>query len=235
MLSGPLPSLTPILPPASAMIVTLLATWFVADTANDGLLRVISPALVATLPGMALTTGAMELASSQIISGSSRLMYGISQLALLVFGVIMGVHVAGEVAPQAPSAQMGSWSLYLAIVVVALGLSVYLSAPPGSLFWLMAAIAVALVGQEFSQTFTSAAHSGFIGAILSVVFAMLATRIKTAPPAVVLMLASFWSLVPGAMSFMSVSQAATGGNADVASMGQAGAAIVSIALGTLVG
>ena len=235
MLSAPLPSLTPILPPLSAFVVTLLATWFVADTADDGLLRVISPALVATLPGMALTTGAMELASSQIISGSSRLMYGISQLALLVFGVIMGVHVAGEVAPQSPSAQMGSWSLYLAIVVVALGLSVYLSAPRGSLFWLMAAIAVALVGQEFAQTFTSAAHSGFIGAILSVVFAMLATRIKTAPPAVVMMLASFWSLVPGAMSFMSVSQAATGGNADVASMGQAAAAIVSIALGTLVG
>jgi hypothetical protein len=34
---------------------------------------------------------------------------------------------------------------------------------------------------------------------------------------------------------MSVSQAATGGNADVATMGVAGAAIASIALGTLVG
>jgi uncharacterized membrane protein YjjB (DUF3815 family) len=68
-----------------------------------------------------------------------------------------------------------------------------------------------------------------------VVFAMLAARIKTAPPAVVMLLASFWSLVPGALSFMSVSQAATGGNADVASMGQAASAIVSIALGTLVG
>ena len=53
--------------------------------------------------------------------------------------------------------------------------------------------------------------------------------------AVVMLLASFWSLVPGATSFISVSQAATGGNADVASMSQAGAAVVSIALGTLVG
>ena len=233
---GSLPSLAPILPTLSAFVVTLLATWFVADTANDGLLRVISPALVATLPGMSLTTGAMELADSQIISGSSRLMYGISQLALLVFGVIMGMHVAGaQVAPQAPSAQMGAWSLYLSIVVVALGLRVYLSAPPGSLFWLMAAIAVAILGQKLGETFMSAAHAGFIGAILAVVFAMLATRIKTAPPAVVMLLAAFWSLVPGAMSFMSVSQAATGGNAEVATMGAAGAAIAAIALGTLVG
>ena len=87
------PALTPILPTLCAMVVTLLATWFVADTANDGLLRVISPALVATLPGMALTTGATELASSQIISGSSRLVYGISQLALLVFGVNDTTHL----------------------------------------------------------------------------------------------------------------------------------------------
>ena len=234
-LAAPLPSLSPILPTLCAVVVTLLATWFVADTANDGLLRVISPALVATLPGMALTTGAMELASSQTISGSSRLVYGISQLALLVFGVVMGTVIAGDLAPQAPSAQMGAWSLYLSIVVVGIGLSIYLSAPPGSLFWLMAAIAAAVLGQKFAETFMSGPHSGFVGAILSVVFAMLATRIKTAPPAVVMLLAAFWSLVPGALSFMSVSQAATGGNADVSSMSTAGAAILSIALGTLVG
>lgn len=229
------PSLTPILPTLSASIVTVLAIWFVADTANDGLLRVISPALVATLPGMALTTGAMELANSQIISGSSRLVYGISQLALLVFGVVIGTMIAGEVAPQAPSTQMGSWSLYVAIVVVAVGLSVYLSAPPGSLFWLMAAIAAALLSQQFASKFFSTTHSGFLGAAVSVVFAMLASRIKTSPPAMVMLIAAFWSLVPGALSFMSVSEAATGGNADVASMSQAGAAILSIALGTLVG
>ncbi len=235
LLAGPLPSLTPILPTLSAFVVVLLATWFVAATADDGLLRVISPALVAILPGMALTTGATELAGSQIISGSSRLMYGASQLALMVFGLIMGVHLAGDVAPQDPSPQLGAWSLYVAIVVVGFGLYVYLSAPRGSLLWLMAAIAVALVAQQLASRVFSPVHAGFLGAVLAVVFANLAARVRTAPPAVVMMLAAFWSLVPGAMSFMSVSQAATGGNADVASMGQAGAAILSIALGTLVG
>lgn len=229
------PALTPILPTMCAMVVTLLATWFVADTANDGLLRVISPALVATLPGMALTTGATELASSQIISGSSRLVYGISQLALLVFGVVMGTMIAGDLGPQDPSAQMGAWSLYVSIVVVGVGLSIYLSAPPGSLFWLMGAIAAAVLGQKFAEMFLSDPHAGFVGAILSVLFAMLAARIKTSPPAVVMLLAAFWSLVPGALSFMSVSQAATGGNADVSSMSTSAAAILSIALGTLVG
>jgi uncharacterized membrane protein YjjP (DUF1212 family) len=233
---GRFPSLTPILPTLSALVVTLLATWFVVAAVDDGLLRVISPALVATLPGMALTTGAMELADSQIISGSSRLIYGISQLALLVFGVMLGMHIAGsEITPRAPSALLGPWSLYLSIIVVAIGLFIYLSAPPGSLFWIMAAIAVAVLGQKLAETVMSSAHSGFFGAVLAVLFAMLATQIKTAPPAVVMLLASFWSLVPGALSFMSVSQAATGSDADVATMGVAGAAIAAIALGTLVG
>jgi len=234
-LSRPFPSLSPILPTLSAAIVTILATWFVAATAHDGLLRVIAPALVASLPGISLTIGAMELASSQPISGASRLMYGIAQLALLIFGVGLGLEVAGEIYPAPPSAQMGTWSLYVAIVVVGSGLYVYLSAPRGSLFWLMAAIGVALVGQEFAEKVMSVSHSGFIGAILSVPFSMLASRIKTSPPAVVMMLASFWALVPGALSFESLSQAVAGGNFGIAGLSSTAAAILSIALGTLVG
>ena len=235
-LSRPLPSLAPILPTLAAMATTVLATTFLDAAANDGLLRVISPALVATLPGMALTIGAMELASSQIVSGSSRLIYGLSQLAMLLFGVAIGVHIAGGMAPQTPSTLMGDWSLYVAIVVVSLGLYVYLSAPKGSLFWLMASVAVALLAQSAAATVMSASHSGFVGAFLSVPFAMLATRIKTSPPAIVMMLAAFWSLVPGALSFVAVGQVAAGETAaDTTSLAATGAAILSIALGTLVG
>jgi uncharacterized membrane protein YjjP (DUF1212 family) len=231
----PLPSLTAVLPTLAAMVVTMLATWFVADAANDGLLRVISPALVAILPGMSLTIGAMELASSQIISGASRLVYGVVQLMLLVFGVALGMHFAGQVAPQAPSPQMGPWSLYAAIVVVGFGLYIYLSAPKGSLFWLTASVAVALVGQKVGGILLGSALSGVVGAFLVVPFATLASHVRTSPPAIVMMLAAFWALVPGALSFESLSEAATGGSADITTLGQTVGAIFSIALGTLVG
>jgi uncharacterized membrane protein YjjB (DUF3815 family) len=184
---------------------------------------------------MALTIGAMELASSSIVAGSSRLVYGVAQLGLLVFGVALGTHVAGRVAPQEPSPQMGSWALYVAVVLVAIGLYVYLSAPRGSLLWLMAAIAVALVGQKVGGLFLSPSHSGAVGAFFVAPFAMVASRIKTSPPAIVMMLASFWALVPGALSFVSLSQAATGGPADVETLGSTVAAVFSIALGTLAG
>jgi uncharacterized membrane protein YjjB (DUF3815 family) len=178
----------------------------------------------------------MELASSQIISGASRLMYGVVQLMLLVFGVAIGTHFAGQVAAQTPSPQMGSWSLYAAIVVIGVGLYIYLSAPRGSLFWLTAAVAVALVGQTVGGLVLSSSYAGgAVGAFLAVPFAMLAARVRSSPPAIVMLLTAFWALVPGALSFESLSEAATGGGADITTLGQTATAIFSIALGTLVG
>ncbi len=235
MLGRPFPALSAVLPTVAAAVVTMLATWFVADAANDGLLRVISPPLVAMLPGLALTIAAMELASSHVISGSSRLIYGVAQLGLLVFGVGLGMHVAGRVAPQPPSPQMGPWSLWVAVVVISIGLYIYLSAPKGSLLWLMAAIAVALLGQALGGLVLAPTHSGAVGAFLVVPFAMLAARIKTSPPAIVMMLAAFWALVPGALSFEQLGEAVTGDYSDITTLGTAVAAIFSIALGTLVG
>jgi len=234
-LGKPFPSLNPILPTLSAMFITMLATWFVADAANDGVLRVISPPLVAMLPGMSLTIGSMELASSEIVAGASRVIYGVTQLMLLVFGVGIGIHVAGRVAPQEPSLRMGEWALYAGIVVVAVGLYVYLSAPKGSLFWLMAVIGVALVGQQVGGLALSETYSGVVGAFLVVPFAMLAARVKGSPPAIVMLLASFWALVPGALSFVSLSETATEGVAAVTTLGATVAAVFSIALGTLAG
>src|ERR1700754_4776156 len=234
MLGRPFPQLNAILPTLAAAVVTVLATGFVADAANDGLLRVISPPLVAILPGLALTIAAMELASGQVISGASRLIYGVAQLSLLVFGVGLGIHLAGRVAPQQPSPQMGAWSLYAAVVVIAIGLYIYLSAPKGSLLWLVAAVGVALVGQKVGGLFLSPTHSGAVGAFLVVPFAMLASRIKTSPPAIVMMLAAFWSLVPGALSFESLGEQAAG-DADITTLGTSVSAIFSIALGTLIG
>jgi uncharacterized membrane protein YjjP (DUF1212 family) len=234
LLGRPFPTLNAVLPTVAAAVVTALATWFVADAANDGLLRVISPPLVAILPGLALTIAAMELASAQVISGASRLIYGVAQLSLLVFGVGLGIHLAGRVAPQQPSLQMGAWSLYAAVVVIAIGLYVYLSAPKGSLLWLMAAVGVALIGQKLGGLFLSPTHSGAVGAFLVVPFAMLGSRIKTSPPAIVMMLAAFWALVPGALSFESLGEAAAGVG-DITTLGTTVAAIFSIALGTLIG
>ena len=229
-----LPTLAAIVPSLSAALVTILATWFVAAAAGDQLLRVIAPALVATLPGLSLTIGAMEVAGGAVVAGSSRLVYGVVQLMLLAFGVAIGLAIAGQVAPHEPASRMGPLSFYVAIVVIAVGLYIYLSAPRGSLIWLIAAIAVALIGQKVGGLFLSSAYSGAVGALLVFPFAVFAAKMKTAPPVFVMLLAAFWSLVPGALGFESITEAATQRALGAQTLANTFAAIFSIALGTLV-
>jgi len=149
-IARPFPNLAAVLPTLSAVVVTLLATWFVADVARSGLLRVITPALIATLPGMTLVIGSIELAGGRIISGSSRTMYGLAQMGLLIYGVVLGVRIAGEIPPLMPQPVLGPWTVYASILVIAVGLYIYLSAPKGSFFWLLLTIAVANLTQTFA-------------------------------------------------------------------------------------
>lgn len=234
-IARPFPTIAPILPTLAAVVVTLLATWFVADVADDGILRVISPALIATLPGMALVIGSIELAGARIVSGASRTVYGLAQMGLLVYGVVLGVRIAGDVAPQTPTDLMGPWSVYASILVIAAGLYIYLSAPKGSFFWLLLTIAVATLVQTLAGHVLNTGHSGFIAAVVAIPFALLCARIKGAPPSTVLTLAAFWTLVPGQLTFMSLGRRAAGDLANTSTMSVAAAAIVSIALGALLG
>lgn len=228
-------ALAPIQPTMSALLVTILASWFVADAADEGLVRVIAPALIAVLPGMALTIGATELASGEMIAGASRLVYGVAQLMLLAFGVVLAVRITGPVAPQEPAETMGEWALYVAVLMMAVGFYFFLSAPRGSLVWLILALGVALIGQHFATQFTDPLVAGAIGAFAVVPFAMFAAGFKQAPPGIVMILAAFWGLVPGALSFIRLSEAATGGPATFTALQNTGAAIFAIALGTLIG
>jgi hypothetical protein len=153
----------------------------------------------------------------------------------MVYGVVVGVQIAGQIPTQSPSAPMGPWSFYVSIAVIAVGLYIYLSAPKGSLVWLLLTIGVAMGAQAVAGLVLNSAHSGFIGAMVAIPFAMMTARITTAPPTMVLTLAAFWSLVPGQLTFMSVSRGATGDYAGLAGVSVAAAAIISIALGALVG
>lgn len=109
LLGRPLPRLAPVLPTAAATVVTILATLVAPTGGDSGLLRLIGPALVAILPGIALTLGAMELAGSSIVAGASRLIYGVVQLMLIAFGVSLGLHVLppGHPTRQGPTSGPG--------------------------------------------------------------------------------------------------------------------------------
>ena len=88
---------------------------FVAPFVHDDPIRLVAPALVTFLPGATLTIATIELASDQIVSGASRLVWGVSQLLLLAFGVFIGLSLVGTV-DACGAQQVGAWAPWVGVV-----------------------------------------------------------------------------------------------------------------------
>ena len=229
------PSLGTLMPVVAAFLVTLVATQFLAEFVGDDALRVIAPALVTFFPGLTLTIAAMELTSNQVVSGGSRLVYGIAQLLLIAFGVFAATLVTGHHATGGASDTLGWWAAPLGVLIVGVGYVLQQSAPTTALPWVIAASIVAYGAQFLVATFVSPEVSGFAAAAVVIPFAQLASRIPSAPPARVMTLAVFWLLVPGALGFIGVGEAGADDGNGVQTLVTAAVSVLAIALGILVG
>jgi uncharacterized membrane protein YjjB (DUF3815 family) len=202
-------------------------------------IRSLIPPLVVFLPGAAITTGTMELAAGQTISGASRLVEGLVDLLLLAFGIIAAAALVG--APSAelidrPLDRLGPWTTVLALVVIALGHHLHLCAPRRALPWILLVLAVASAGQEFGAAVFSPELSGFFGALAMTPLVLLIGRRREGPPSMVLFLPAFWLLVPGAAGLIGVTAiVGTSSRLAPADFTATMVTVLAIALGVLIG
>ncbi|MGH1563404.1 threonine/serine ThrE exporter family protein [Mumia sp. DW29H23] len=235
LIARAVPTLQAALPVFAAFTVTVITCAFVAGTVGDEPLRIIAPSLVTFLPGLTLTVAAVELTSNQVVAGASRIVYGTAQLLLLTFGVVVGVQVAGGLPDTTTGEPLGAWAPFAGVVCVSVGYLLFQSAPPRSLVWLVLALLVAYVAQRIGGELFGATLSGFFGALAVVPFTRFAAAFRTAPTSMVMLLAAFWFLVPGAIGFISLGEAASGSAAGVQALLTTFLSLFSIALGFLVG
>lgn len=229
------PHVDTIVPVVAAFVATLLAALFLSTWAHEIPLRVVAPALVAFLPGLALTVGAVELTTNQVVAGASRVVYGISQLLLLAFGVTAGAYVSGSATSVTESGQpLGWWAPLVGLVLLAGGNLLFLSAPRRSFAWLLVSLLVTYGALSLGTLALGAELAPFVGALVVVPLARLIARFKTAPPPAVTMLTSFWLLVPGALGFIGLNGAAAGIPDGTTSLVSTGISVFAIAVGTLV-
>jgi uncharacterized membrane protein YjjP (DUF1212 family) len=234
------PGLAPLVPVLSALVVSAIAFEAVQrDAADPGLRALIAP-LVTFLPGAALTTATVELASGEMVAGASRLVFGGVQLLLLAFGIVAGVELAGlpseSVVDLEGPGQLGWWAPWLGVLVFGFAVALYSSAPRGALRWLMVVLFAAWIGQVVGERLFGGAVSGFAGALVMTPIALAIARLSGGPPSQVTFLPAFWLLVPGALGLIGVTEiignpAAAGIQDLVEPLG----AVVSIALGVLCG
>jgi uncharacterized membrane protein YjjP (DUF1212 family) len=230
-----------VLLPVVAALTVSSATFFAAEHGLvDGTLRPLIASLITLLPGAALTTATVELASGEMIAGSSRLVYGALQLLLLAFGIVAGAELGGlpsqEALTDVQANHLGWWAAWVGVLVFGVGMFLHFSAPRRSLKWLLLVLYAAWIGQLIGDQLFGAALSGFVGALAMTPVAYLIATRPSAPPATVTFLPAFWLLVPGALGLIGVTeivtQAGTAGTDDfVAAVGT----IISIALGVLCG
>ncbi|NLB47425.1 MAG: threonine/serine exporter family protein [Microbacteriaceae bacterium] len=228
-------TLSLILPVFTAFAVTLIVSLVVRPLVHDDVVRLVAPALVSFLPGLTLTIAAVELTAGQIIAGASRLVFGIARLALLAFGVFAGMTVAGTPTVTSTPSQLGEWAPWVGIARVSLGYTLYSSAPRGSLVWILYALVVAYSAQLLGNVLVGAELSGLIGAAVVVPAAYLAARVRVAPPAGIMLTCAYWLLVPGAMGFIGISEAASGAAGASNTILQTFGSLIAIAIGMVVG
>lgn len=229
-------TLAMVLPVAAAFGVTWASFAWVAPAFDAPPLDLVIAALVVFLPGAALTMATVELAAGSMLSGSSRLVYGLQRLLLLSFGIAMGFQLAGLPDGVAKSGDLGAWAPWVGVIVFAVG-HFFANAAPGRTFaWLVLVLYVAYATQFVAGGFLGSLGGSFVAGAVVLPVAYFVQDRKSGPPVPATFLPAFWLLVPGALGLEGVTQLI--GNEEAAGLGDflnALLAVVAIAIGVLVG
>jgi uncharacterized membrane protein YjjP (DUF1212 family) len=224
------------LPVVAALLVTVVAVVLADQLHVPQASRLIIPALVTLLPGTALTIGSMELASGEMIAGTSRLIYGLNVLLLLAFGILLGSHLIGNPAKEPASVALGPWAPWIGVLLVGIGFFMHFSAPAKALPWLLLVLFVVWGAQAVGTKLAGGLAGAFLGGLVVTPAAYFVQSQRGGPPAQVTFLPSFWMLVPGAIGLTGVSElVVSGSSASLNDISQALLTIVAISLGQLVG
>jgi len=218
----------------SAIMFNLTRMGLVYGTAN-----LIIPPLITFLPGTILTTGMIELASINLISGSSRLMYGGATLFLLFIGIAIGLNLSelpGVMVTTYESSVFPWWAPFIGTLLFGIGTFVRLSGSNRDLFWMLLVLYIAMLGQTLGENLGSPYFGAFLGATLMALSSEFIARSPRRTPALVSQALAFWFLVPGARGLLSVTSILSEDyQSALIGLGEMTILITSIAIGVFLG
>ena len=163
--------------------------------------------LIVLLPGLSLTVAMTELATRNLISGTSRL-FGTALVFLqLGFGVALGAKLAAllplplQEAPSLPTPS--AWTLTPALAGVLLSVSVLLRARPKDFGWIALTGTLAYFGARYGAVLFGQELGAFTGALLVGMMSNALARLRNRP-SIITMLPGIMLLVPGSVGFRSM-------------------------------
>ena len=191
----------------AAAVVTFLATALATLLVPAATGPVIIASLIVLLPGLSLTLALNELGTGHLVSGTARFSGAMMTFMKIGIGAAVGRQVAeflpGEIQEAAPVGLPG-WTLWLALVITPVALSVLFRARRQEIVWIGVGTMVAYWGSRYGVEFLGPLLGAAVGAFLSGAVANLFARLKRRP-AVVLVVPSLILLVPGSIGYTSLS------------------------------
>lgn len=234
-------------PFVSAFVSTILvgAAASGLDLGPVPLFAVCAPIAI-LVPGALITNALLELTSTDIVTGASRLMYGLIMLAFMAAGVFSGAALTGLRIDSASAALVGEavelttdrggwealpplWAAWIAVVVLAIGIGLAF----GSGFRLTVVCVLVMTGTYavlalFSPIVGSVVATGLTAAVLFVAARVL-ERVTLAVPATVSFQPAFLLLVPGTVGLVALA------SFDAQALVSAPMMFLSLCIGTKVG
>jgi uncharacterized membrane protein YjjP (DUF1212 family) len=200
-----LPALGRVFEPVAAILAGALATLAARFGPVSAQVSIVS-GLIVLIPGFTLTLAMTELATRNLVSGTARLASAVGTFLSIGVGVALGTALAGrlvgEPAAHVPVA-LPQWTLWLALVLTPLALTVLMRAPPRDAHWILAAGVLGFGGARAGATLLGPELGMFVGALFLGVWSNGYARALGRPAAVTLV-PGLLLLVPGSIGFSSL-------------------------------
>lgn len=192
--------------PLAATLVTFLGTLWCGFDPTTALLPTVTAGMIVLLPGMDLTVAARELATGHVVSGSSRLAFGLTVLALLGLGMVLGGVLGQTIVGPVPLAYTPDRVFLLslgALGLAAAGLMLLNQAHKRDWLWMLVACVVAWLVAGLGNIIESPVIGAFLGG-LSVGVAGNLFVLLTGRPGSIMHIPGLIVLVPGSIGLRSV-------------------------------
>lgn len=221
---------------AAAFVVSTLVLVLARVIPDLGVLPAIVAPLALFLPGGLLTTGVIELATGQMLSGAGRVAAGTMQLVLLAGGIVGAAALVGVPSIELTTSQaLGAVAPWLGVVLFGVGTVVFRCGRPRTIGWIVLVLAVAYGAQVLGSALLGGVLSAFVGAFVMTPVALAVARFPSGPSPLASFLPAFWMLVPGALGLVGVTSLLDGDSAGLSTVVTTAATMVAIALGVLLG
>ena len=200
------PSTVWVLEPVAAILSSALAVVAASFVGPLSVQIVTLAGLIVLLPGLSLTVAINELATRNLISGTSRLTGAALVFLELGFGVALGTRLT-ELLPLpaklGPVPALPAWTEPLALVLMLFGVSILFRARPRDWGWIALAGTLAYEGSRLGAQVLGPQLGAFLGALTVGLVTNLLARARNRP-AVITLVPAIMLLVPGSIGFRSM-------------------------------